>query len=143
MIKKLLWVLLAILVIAALIFYSNKDQWLQEFNQERQQQQSEYIARGKLFGDTANQQQCLDKSLEQLGNCFSYGCTLDHGAYLRSCLQNAQPSASFCKGVPAYQTKASQADKQWLKDNCWNRNLNGESCRFLFKQQMNFCSVNK
>lgn len=143
MIKKLLWLLLAVLVIAALVFYSNKDQWLKEFNQERQQQQSEFIARGNLFGESANQQQCLDKGLELLGNCFSYNCTLDHGAYLRACLQNAQPSTSFCDQVPSYREEASEEDKQWLKDNCWNKNLNGESCRFLFKQQIHFCSVSQ
>jgi len=143
MIKKLLWLLLATLLVAALIFYSNKDQWLKDFNQERQQQQSEYIQRGKLFGESVDQQQCLDKSLEQLGNCFSFSCTLDHGAYLRACLQKAQPSEAFCEQVPSYKEKASEEDKQWLKDNCWDKNLNGESCRFLFKQQIHFCSVKK
>lgn len=141
MIKKLLWALLVALLIGAAIFYANKEQWVADFNQQRKAQQSEYIQRGKTFGESADQQQCLAKSLEKLGNCFSYGCTLDHGSYLRACLQEASPSEQFCEDVPSYHKKATEDDKKWLKDNCWDKNLNGESCRFLYKQQIHFCSV--
>ena len=141
MIKKLLWALLAILMIAAAIFYAGREQWVADFNQARKAQQNLFIEQGKAFGESANQQQCLTQSLELLNKCFAASCTIDHGAYLRSCLQSAAPSEGFCEQVPTYKESFTKSDKKWLKDSCWDKNANGSSCKFLYKLQMNFCSV--
>ena len=143
MIKKVLWLLLLVTVIAVVMFWLNREQWLKDFNQERQQRTTQLKQQGSAFAKQANQQQCLEQSFKQLGKCFQFDCTLDQGVFLKSCLTQAQPSSGFCDGVPEYREKVTEDDKQWLKDGCWDKNLNGEGCRFLYKQQIHFCSVSK
>ncbi len=141
MIKKSLWLILLLITLLAVIFWINREQWLTDFNQQRQQRTEQMKASGTEFAKQANQQQCLEQSFKQLGKCFAFDCTLDQGLFLKSCLTQAQPSTGFCDAVPQYKEKPTEDDKQWLKDGCWDKNLNGEGCRFLHKQQIHFCSV--
>ncbi len=140
MLKKILWLVVLISSIAIIAFWLNKEQWLEDFNQQRQQQTALFVQKGTDFSSTADQRQCLTQSFKQLGMCFAFDCTLDQGIFLKSCLASAEPSVGFCAGVPVYQEKLTKDDKAWLKDSCWNKNLNGEGCRFLLKQKIYFCS---
>jgi hypothetical protein len=140
MIKKILGLLVLISLIAAVIFWFNREQWLADFNQERQQKAQEFKEKGLLFAQDANQQQCIEEGLEQLKQCFAFDCTLDQGVFLKSCLSQAKPSAQFCEEVPEYHEKLTEDDKYWLKDQCWDEKLNSDSCKFLYKQKIHFCS---
>ncbi len=146
--QKKLWRALLIVallgaVISAVLFWLNREQWLADFNLERQQQTEKYTQMGSLFAKTATQDQCLQQSFSQLGKCFAAKCTLDQAVFLKTCLAGAASSEHFCDGVPNYSKKMSEEAKKWLKDGCWNKDLNGESCRFLLKQQSYFCSAKK
>jgi len=140
MIKKILGLLVLVALIAAAIFWFNREQWLADFNQERQQKAQEFKEKGRLFAQDANQQQCITQGLDQLKQCFAFGCTLDQGVFLKSCLAQAEPSEQFCEGVPEYREKLTEDDKYWLKDQCWDEKLNSDSCKFLYKQKIHFCS---
>jgi hypothetical protein len=147
MIKKILLLLLVVIAIAMVAFWFNREQWLSEFNQERQQQSALFELQGSQFaasgnnGESADQQQCLEESFKQMKGCFEFSCTLNQAVFLKSCLATSQKTERFCGGVPEYKEKLSTDDKQWLKDSCWNKNINGEGCRFLYKQQIHYCSA--
>lgn len=137
---KIFWLTLLLLVLSAITYFAlNHEAWLQNFNQERQAQQANQTQKGRLFGEQANQDQCLAQTFTQFGSCLGFECTVNQGVYLKSCLSTAAPSRSFCDGVPQYSEKLSTDAKQWLKDRCWDKEVNGEGCRFLLKQQIYFC----
>ena len=140
MLKNVLWFCLLLVTIVCTYIWMNSEQWLEEFNHERAQQSTVLKQQGADFSKTANQAQCLQQSFKQLGKCFAYGCTLDQGVFLKACLSHAQPSEHFCDGIPRYKEKPSEEDKSWLKNSCWDKNLNAEGCKFLLKQQVYFCS---
>lgn len=140
MIKKILLLLLLLGAVMAVAFWFTREEWLQGFNQQRQAEKAEYAAKGRLFAETATQNQCMQQSIKDFGNCLSFDCTVNHGVFLKSCLGSAASSDNFCDGVPLYLDKPTQADKEWLKDQCWDKDINGEGCRFLVKQQIYFCS---
>ena len=112
--KKKLWrallaVALLAVVISAVLFWLNREQWLADFNLERQQQTEKYTQMGSLFAKTATQNQCLQQSFSQLGKCFAAKCTLDQAVFLKSCLARASISDSehFCDAVPNYSKKTT------------------------------------
>ena len=145
--KKLWWgslvAILLVIVISVVFFWLNREQWLADFNIERQQQTKKYMQMGSMFAKTATHDQCLQQSFSQLDKCFATKCTLDQAVFLKSCLASASTSEHFCDAVPEHSEKMTQDAKKWLKDSCWSKDLNGESCRFLYKQQIQFCSSNK
>jgi hypothetical protein len=140
MLKNILWFFLLLVTILFTYIWMNSQQWLEEFNDDRQQQSIVLKQQGADFAKAANQDQCLEQSFKQLGKCYAYGCTLDQGVFLKSCLANAQSSEHFCDGIARYKEKPTEDDKRWLKNSCWDKNVNAEGCRFLLKQKVYFCS---
>ncbi|MGB1238499.1 MAG: hypothetical protein ACPG4U_09840 [Pseudomonadales bacterium] len=138
--KKILLSIALLLVAASTYFAFNHETWLAQFNAERQQQKAEFTERGQRFGQSGNQDSCLSQTLSQFGSCLGFECTVNEAVFLKSCLNSAAASEGFCDGVPAYSEKLSKDAKQWLKDRCWDVNVNGEGCRFLLKQHIYFCS---
>lgn len=141
MLKKILLLLLLVIIGFCTLFWMNKEQWLADFNQQRQQQSAIFKQKGIDFAKTANQQQCMEQSFKQLGSCFEFDCTLDQGVFVKACIETAAPSANFCDAVPKTADKLTQDDKDWLKDSCWDKDVNGEGCRFMYKQQIQFCTA--
>lgn len=142
MIKKILLLITVAIAILATLFWFNREQWLADFNAQRQKQSALMTLQGLEFAKTANQQQCMDQGFKQLSGCFAFECTLDQGTFLKTCLNNASASENFCDAVPKTVENLTQDDKDWLKDSCWDKDVNGEGCRFLFKQQIQYCTVN-
>jgi len=142
MLKKLLLVSVLLLLIGGGIFWLNSPQWLTEFNQQTSQDVTEYRELGTRFGQTSNQQGCLDQALDQLKQCSGFSCTVRNGHFLKSCWQTAQPSEGFCEDVPELKEELSEDDKSWIKDYCWERNIGDEGCRILLRQRMQYCTEN-
>ncbi len=142
MIKKLLLLSTIGVLILAVLFWFNRDQWLADFNKERQQQSALFTQKGLEFSKNASQAQCMEQSFKQLSGCFGFECTLDQGVFVRTCLNNASASENFCDAVPKTVDNLTQDDKDWLKDSCWDKDVSGEGCRFLYKQKIQYCTAN-
>ncbi|BBB31602.1 hypothetical protein [Neptunomonas japonica] len=140
MFKKSLLIMLLILVVAAISFWLNRDSWLADFNQERAVITEQFKHDGQAYGQTTDQQNCLDTTLQQFDGCLGFSCTVNQGVFLKACLSQAKASEGFCDGVPEYRETPTEDDKAWAKYYCWNHNIKGEGCRFLMKQQKYFCS---
>ena len=142
MIKKILLLITVAVAILATVFWFNRDQWLADFNEERQQQKALFTQQGLAFSKNATQDECMAQSFEQLKGCYGFDCTLDQGVFLKTCISNATASDNFCDAVPKTVEKLTQDDKDWLKDSCWDKDVSGEGCRFLYKQKIQYCTVN-
>jgi len=138
--KKILLITLGIIVVLSVLGWLNRESWLADFNADRAYQTAEFKKSGRLFGQEHNQQACLDKTLRSFDGCLGFSCTVNQGIFLRACLSVAKASPGFCEGVPPYREKPTEDDKSWAKYYCWDRNIRGEGCRLLMKQQQFFCS---
>lgn len=117
-----------------------KAEWLTEFNAERAEAAAAWRNDGLAFGRLNDQQNCLEQSLRNFDGCTGFECTVNHGRYLKACLETAAVSPDFCAHVPEFRDKPTEDDKAWAKDECWSRNIRGEGCRLLVRQQQLFCS---
>lgn len=117
-----------------------KAAWLEEFNAERAEQAAAWRNDGLAFGRANSQSACLDKALTAFDGCTGFQCTVNHGRFLNACLETAAASDGFCEGVPEFREEPTEDDKSWAKYACWDRNIRGEGCRLLMRQQALFCS---
>lgn len=138
--KKLLLIALALTVLLSLLFWLNRESWLADFNQQRAEQKAQYRQAGHEYGQQHHQQDCLDTALRNFDGCMGFNCTVNQGLFLKACLSQAKVSPGFCDGVPAFREEPTEDDKSWRKYACWDRNIRGEGCRLLMKQQQFFCS---
>lgn len=141
MFKKILWTLLVTALVAAGYLWMNRDGIVAEFNQQREAESRAYHAAGQEYGLDHNQRECLDKALSDFDNeCTGFSCTVRYGKFFHSCLQTAQPDPDFCQGVPPYHEEKTEEDKAWARETCWQRDIRGEGCRIILRQQQLFCS---
>lgn len=147
MLKKIILALVLIPVLAGLFLWQvqpvwwqeAKAEWLADFNAERAEQASNWRNEGLAFGREHDQNNCLEKALTEFDGCTGFDCTVNHGRYLKGCLEAAAPADGFCEGVPAFRDEPTEDDKKWAKYACWDRNIRGEGCRLLMRQQQLFC----
>lgn len=118
-----------------------KAEWLADFNAERAAAAAQWRNEGLAFGRQSDQQTCLEQTLTNFDGCTGFDCTVNHGRFLKACLETASPSAGFCDGVPEYREEPTEDDKSWAKHACWSRDIRGEGCRLLMRQQQLFCSA--
>ncbi|SIQ46743.1 hypothetical protein [Marinobacterium stanieri] len=120
-----------------------KAEWLADFNAEREELAATWRNDGLDFGRENAQAACLDKALNDFDGCTGFQCTVNHGRFLNACLETAAATENFCEGVPAFREEPTEDDKSWAKYACWDRNIRGEGCRLLMRQQQLFCSDGK
>ncbi len=140
MIKKLVWAIVLLIVVGFFGAWLTQDYWLPEWNQTLAEETERYQQEGLAFGQQADQQACLEKTLSSFDRCSGFACTVKHGKFLNACLKHAANSPEFCKDVPAYNEERSDDDKTWARESCWGRDIRGEGCRLLMRQQQLFCS---
>lgn len=149
MLKKIILALVLLPLLAALFLWQvqpawwqeMKAEWLTDFNSERAEQAAYWRDQGLTFGRGNGQNACLEKALMDFDGCTGFACTVNHGRFLKACLQSAETDAGFCDGVPAFREEPTEDDKTWAKHACWERNIRGEGCRLLMRQQQLFCSA--
>lgn len=138
---KKLQIILGILLIGALsLYFLQQSDWLDQFNEERNADFQQAFSEGEGFGQGHDQAQCLQQTLQQFDGCNGFECTVYHGRYLRGCLNTAAQSQDFCKDVPEFRDTPTEDDKSWAKFYCIERNIRGEGCRLLMRQQQKYCS---
>ena len=139
--KRVILLALVLVGVAGYIwvkFYS--DEWLAEFNDERQNAAAEFRQQGQAFGQQSTQQGCFDQALTSVEDCRSPICMVDSGNFLRGCFETSAETPNFCEGVPAYQTKITEDEKSWARYGCWDINNKSDGCRLLKRQQQALCS---
>ncbi|WP_067867985.1 hypothetical protein [Neptuniibacter marinus] len=141
MIKKLVWGIILLIVLGIFGAWLTQDYWLPEWNKELAEETQLFQEQGGAFGKENDQQACLEQTLSSFDHCSGFACTVKHGKFLNACLKHAAPSPDFCKDVPAYNEKRSDDDKTWARESCWGRDIRGEGCRLLMRQQQFFCST--
>ncbi len=149
MLKKIILALVLIPVLAGVYVWqvepawwqAAKAEWLADFNTERAERAAAWRQDGLAFGRQHDQAACLDKALTEFDGCTGFACTVDHGRFLNACLETSAASEGFCAGVPAFREEPTEDDKKWAKYACWERNIRGEGCRLLMRQQQLFCST--
>ncbi|WP_235017455.1 hypothetical protein [Nitrincola tapanii] len=139
--KRTLWIL--VLLSVALIVWLLAPSWLQGFNQNRQEEAQAQREAGLLAGQTSDQQGCLDQALRAFDLCpdSNFVCTVAQGTFLKACWEMAAPSEGFCEGVPEFTEKPTEDAKEWARYTCWEKNIRGEGCRLLLRQQQQLCSA--
>lgn len=140
MVKKIILGILVSIVLVIAIAWITQDRWLPQWNQELAQQSVEYRDRGVAYAQTHDQAACLEEALTQFNTCSGFACTINHGKFLRACLDNAAATEGFCAEVPEFNEKATEDDKTWARHYCWDRDIRGDGCRLLMKQTQFFCS---
>ncbi|WP_415889706.1 hypothetical protein ACMXYV_17680 [Neptuniibacter sp. SY11_33] len=140
MVKKIIWGILLLLVAGTFLAWLTQDKWLPGWNQELADQNNEFQQRGLELGQKSDQQTCLEEALSSFNQCSGFSCTIKHGKFLKACLNNASPSENFCKDVPEFREERTEDDKSWARHACWSRDVRGEGCRLLMRQQQLFCS---
>ncbi|GGC10062.1 hypothetical protein GCM10011352_40660 [Marinobacterium zhoushanense] len=141
MLKKVMLALLAIAVVGGGYLWLNRDRFVAEFNQQRAADAQRFHAAGIEFGRNHDQQACLDKALSDFDTqCTGFECTVRYGKFLKACLDSSSVNPAFCQGVPAFNEELSEEDKNWARQSCWGRDIRGEGCRLLMRQQQLFCS---
>lgn len=141
MVKKILLLVLLLALVAGGWFWSQRASWLAEFNAQRAEEAAAYAAAGAAFGGENDQQACLDKALHDFDTrCSGFSCTVKHGRFLDACLEQAAVTPGFCEGVPPYEEKPGEEARSWAREACWARDIRGEGCRLLLRQQQYFCS---
>jgi hypothetical protein len=141
MIKKSLLVLLVLALAGSAYLWLNRESFVAEFNQQRAQEAVQFRNAGLEFGRSNNQQACLEKALTDFDTqCTGFSCTVRYGRFLNACLETAAEEPAFCDGVPAYQEEISEEEKAWAREACWARDIRGEGCRLLLRQQQHFCT---
>ncbi len=133
------FLLLAVVFGAWYLLYS--DQWLENFNQERQEEAQEYREKGLLAGQLTDQQGCQDQALANFNACrdSNFVCTVNQGVFLKACYETARKTEGFCDDLPAFNEKATEEEKDWAKYNCWDMDIRGEGCRLLLRQRLQLC----
>jgi len=142
MIIKAVWATVVLFIICIFAAWLTQDQWLPGWNKELAEETTAFRARGMAYGKKADQQACLEETLTSFDQCSGFACTVKHGKFLNACLKTASPNPDFCKDVPAYSEERSEDDKAWARESCWGRDIRGEGCRLLMRQQQYFCSQN-
>lgn len=140
MIIKIVWATLLLIVLGIFGAWLTQDYWLPGWNKELAEESIAFRERGTSFGQSADKQACLEETLTSFDRCSGFACTVKHGKFLNACLKTASISQDFCKDVPVYNEKRSEDDKTWARESCWGRDIRGEGCRLLMRQQQLFCS---
>lgn len=140
MVKKIIWGLVAVIILVIFTAWLTQDHWLPQWNQSIADQTTEYHEKGLSFAATHDQVACLDEALTEYNLCKGFSCTLIHGKFLRACLSEASATEGFCDDVPAFNEKATEDEKTWARHACWDKNIGGDGCRLLMRQQQFFCA---
>ncbi|WP_286240601.1 hypothetical protein [Neptuniibacter halophilus] len=140
MVKKIIFGLLLLLAAGIFVAWLTQDHWLPGWNQELAEQSAEYRERGLALGARSDQSGCFEAVLESFDQCSGFACTINHGKYLKACWEKAEPTEHFCDEVPEFKEKPSDDDKSWARHACWSRDIRGEGCRLLMRQQQQLCS---
>ncbi|PSL13883.1 hypothetical protein CLV44_11064 [Marinobacterium halophilum] len=149
MVKKIILALVLIPLLAGVFLWQAeplwwqeaKAEWLADFNADRAEQAMVWREQGLALGRSGDQAACLDRALTDFDGCTGFQCTVNYGRLLNACLETAAISEGFCEGVPAFRDQPTEDDKSWAKYTCWDRNIRGEGCRLLMRQQQLFCSA--
>lgn len=141
--KKIGIVFLVLTAAFAVWYVLYSEQWLASFNQERQEDAAHYRALGLEAGRLTDQQGCEDTALDNFVACedSNFVCTVNQGEFLKACYETAAATDGFCNGLPAFNEKASEDEKDWVKYNCWDMNIRGEGCRLLLRQRLQLCDT--
>lgn len=141
--KKIGIVILALAIIFGLWYWLYSDQWLQEFNQERSEDAALFRTQGLAEGQLTDQQGCQESALSNFAQCqeSNFVCTVNQGVYLKACFETAAVTQGFCDNVPAFNEKATEDEKDWVKYNCWDMDIRGEGCRLLLRQRIQLCDA--
>lgn len=139
--KKIAMVFLVLAAAFTVWYLFFSEQWLASFNQERQEDAAEYRSLGLEAGRLTDQQGCQDQALTNYVACddSNFVCTLNQGVFLKACFETATPTQGFCNDLPAFNEKATEPEKDWVKYNCWDMDIRGEGCRLLLRQRLQIC----
>lgn len=140
MVKKIIWGILLAIVLFIFAAWLTQDRWLPEWNAELAEQSQLFADNGKAFGQSTDQQGCLEEALSSFNQCSGFSCTITHGKFLKACWSVSAVTENFCEDVPAFNDKPTEDDKSWARHACWGRDIRGEGCRLLMRQQQLLCS---
>ena len=127
-------VVLVVAVVGVGVFYvmRNKDAWLARGK--------EVAEEGKRFGNTTDNQGCVDEGLSRYKKEPGFTSILSNTIFMRTCLESSKPTPGFCDQVPK-QTDFIKA-AEWKLKQCRLAGLQNDSnCQNLFTPVMQFCET--
>lgn len=143
MVKKIVLAILLLIVGGIILAWLTQSYWLDDWNQKLADQTTEHRERGLALGREADQSRCFEETLTNFDRCSGFACTISHGKFLKACWSVAKPTPGFCDDVPEFNEERSDDDKSWARHGCWGRDIRGEGCRLLMRQQQQMCSLQR
>ena len=93
---------------------------------------------GKEFGETTDNQGCVDEGTKRHRKAAGFGEYIKSGVFLQSCLQASRETPGFCDGVPGPLEFMKTA--QWRREQCEKYGLTeAQQCGQLFQQVQQYC----
>ena len=126
--------LLGGVVIGIGVFYvmRNKDAWLAKGKEVAEQ--------GKAFGNTTDNQGCVDESLSRYKQDPGFTGVLSNTFFMRTCLEASKPTPGFCDDVPKQMEFMKTAE--WRVQKCRQAGMPGDNnCQNLFTPIQQFCET--
>jgi len=125
-------VVLVVGVVGAGVFYvmRHKDAWWAAGK--------EVAEEGKNFGNTTDNQGCVDEGLSRYKKEPGLASILSNTIFTRTCLESSKPTPGFCDEVPR-QTEFMKT-VEWRKKQCRQAGLQSDNnCQNLFTPVQQFC----
>jgi hypothetical protein len=132
LIVALVVVVLVIGVVGVGVFYvmRNKDAWLARGK--------EVAAEGKSFGNSADNQGCVDESLSRYKKEPGFTSIISNTIFMRTCLDSSRSTPGFCDEVPKSMEFMKSAE--WKLKQCRLAGLQSDNnCQNLFTPVQQFC----
>jgi hypothetical protein len=122
------------IVIGIGVFYvmRNKDAWIAQGKAVAEE--------GRSFGNTTDNQGCVDESLGRYKKDPGLKGVLSNTIFMRTCLDVSKPTPGFCDDVPKQMEFMKTAE--WRLKKCRLAGMSGDSnCQNLFTPIQQFCET--
>ena len=122
----------AVIGIGVVYVMRNKDAWMAKGKEVAEQ--------GKSFGNTTDNQGCVDESLSRYKKDPGFTAVLSNTIFMRTCLDVSQPTPGFCDEVPKQMEFMKTAE--WRLKKCRQAGMAGDNnCQNLFTPIQQFCET--
>jgi len=134
-------IILALLIVAAIIIIAvvvTIASWLTGSGKKASQQSATRMKEGAVFGETTDQQGCIDEGLKRASKLglLDFEAQGANEDFVLGCLPSSAASPGFCGGVPS---GFKNIFVDWTEKKCEKINMPRPICTSIYDEQIRFC----
>lgn len=134
----LVFLLGLVIIGSGTLIYLNRDK-LKQGAQKIAQNLEKHADAGRAFGETSDQQGCLDEALARAEGAASL-TALGPSIFFKSCLRTAAVSEGFCDGTPESTPSQIFSIATWPQTQCVEAGLpNNQACLQIMGDKLEHC----